>query len=130
MMKTKKKLQKPIDQEINLKYRCSQCNQDHWLSWRQAATINFKVVCDCGEVFKVKRVTDFKINYLKKVLAIEPPKEHHKISNDLLEKATKLLIGYGFTKIEAIELVNKSYEENRVDDYVILVKQTLESIRN
>lgn len=128
-MKTKKKLQKPIDQEVNLRYRCSQCSQDHWLSWRQASTINFKVVCDCGEVFKVKRVSEFRIKYIQKIS--KPSTEiHKKISDDLLEKATKLLIGYGFTKLEALDLVNTSYEVNREDDYVLLVKQILESLRN
>lgn len=64
MNKTKtKKLQKPIESDIHLKYRCRKCGLDHWLSYREASTKNFKVVCSCGSVFKVKRLVDFKLKY-------------------------------------------------------------------
>lgn len=64
MNKTKtKKLQKPIEADIHLKYRCNKCGLDHWLSYREASTKNFKVVCSCGSVFKVKRLVGFKLKY-------------------------------------------------------------------
>lgn len=64
MNKTKtKKLQKPIESDIHLKYRCNKCGLDHWLSYREASTKNFKVVCSCGSVFKVKRLLGFKLRY-------------------------------------------------------------------
>lgn len=131
-MKTKKKLQKPIDQDIHLKYRCPQCSQEHWLAYRQASTINFKVVCDCGEVFKVKRVIGFRLKFNSiKPKPVEPIViETPKISLELLEKSVKLLVGYGFTKTEASDLINTSYINNPVDDFGTLVKQTLESLRN
>lgn len=64
MNKTKtKKLQKPIDADIHLKYRCKKCGMDHWLSFKEASTKDFKVVCGCGVVFKVKRLSGFKFKY-------------------------------------------------------------------
>ena len=126
-MKTKKKLQKPIDQDIHIKYRCPQCSQDHWLSYKEASTINFKIVCDCGEVFKVKRVVGFQLKFKSvKPKLVEIPK----IPVELLEKSVTLLVSYGFTKTEASELINASYINNPVDDFGTLVKQTLESLRN
>lgn len=90
MNKTKtKKLQKPIDADIHLKYRCKKCGMDHWLSFKEASTKDFKVVCGCGVVFKVKRLSGFKFKYKKyivpKVVAtqeqvqstqnVDPPKQ-------------------------------------------------------
>jgi hypothetical protein len=67
MLKRKraKKIQRPIDYDIHLKYRCKSCDQDHWLSYLEASTNNFKVVCDCGTVFKLKRVVGFTLKYQK-----------------------------------------------------------------
>lgn len=130
-MKTKNKLkklsrtQKPIEYDIHLKYPCKQCGQSHWLSFNEASTKNFKIVCDCGLVFGVRRVIGFKLQYKQK--------EHKKsttIPVDLLEKAVKLLVGYGFTNTEAVDLITSSYLKNPNDDFASLVKQTLASIRN
>lgn len=135
-MKTIKKLQKPIDFDIHLKYRCINCSQDHWLSYKEASTKNFKIVCDCGLVFKVKRVSGFKLLYQKKEknTAKKPDPvvidAKVKISSDLLNRAVASLIKYGFTKDEASLLVSDVYVKNPVDDLNILVKQTLESLGN
>lgn len=119
------KNQKPIDTDIHLKYRCKKCAQDHWLSIEEASTKNFKIVCYCGLVFGVRLVKDFRLKY-------EPleTKKSTKIPVDLLEKSVKLLVGYGFTNSEAIELISNSYLQNPNDDFASLVKQTLASIRN
>jgi DNA-directed RNA polymerase subunit RPC12/RpoP len=135
-MQTKKKLQKPIDQDIHLKYRCQKCSQEHWLSYKEASTIQFKIVCDCGEVFRVKRVIGFELKFKNqkskqnKPTADNAVKEPEKTPIDLLEKSVILLVGYGFTKKESIDLINASYTKNPVNDFALLVKQTLENIRN
>jgi hypothetical protein len=119
------KNQKPIEYDIHLKYRCKKCGQDHWLSFNEASTKNFKVVCDCGKVFGVKLVKQFKLKYEQQI-----NKKTTKVPVDLLDKAVKLLVGYGFTNSEAIELISNSYLQNPNDDFASLVKQTLASIRN
>ena len=138
----KNRQQKPIEHDIHLKYRCAKCGQDHWLSYLEASTKQFKIVCYCGTVFVVKRLSGFKLKYFKKPSVIipvvesvsppiiEPPAiEKPKIPVDLLNKSVSLLIGYGFTQTEARELLNSSYEQNPIDDYASLVKQTLKLLR-
>lgn len=125
-MKTKKKNQKPTDYDIHLKYVCKKCGNTHWLSFKETSTKNFKIVCDCGKVFGVKRTKQFQIKYCGN----PKPKEKPKISNDLLNRSIKAFIGYGFTKDEASELLIKSYESNPIEDLFGLVKQTLEYLRS
>ena len=134
--------QKPIEHDIHLKYRCAKCGQDHWLSYLEASTKQFKIACHCGKVFVVKRLSGFKLKYFEKPpviiplvesvspVVIDPPIiEKPKIPVDLLNKSVTLLIGYGFTQAEAKELLNSSYEQNPIDDYASLVKQTLKLLR-
>ena len=133
--------QKPIEHDIHLKYRCAKCGQDHWLSYLEASTKQFKIACHCGKVFVVKRLSGFKLKYFEKPPVIipvvesappvvDPPViEKPKIPVDLLNKSVTLLIGYGFTQTEARELLNSSYEQNPIDDFASLVKQTLKLLR-
>lgn len=65
-MKTKKiKNQKPISLDVHLKYRCPNhnCGYEHWLSLLETQTQNFKIVCECGSVFKPKRINKIKVIY-------------------------------------------------------------------
>ena len=143
--------QKPIEHDIHLKYRCAKCGQDHWLSYLEASTKQFKIACYCGKVFVVKRLSGFKLRYFNKkppvviipvvesvspvvesicpVVIAPPIIEKPKIPVDLLDKSVSLLIGYGFTATEAKELLHTSYEQNPIDDYASLLKQTLSLLR-
>ena len=149
MLKKKVQSQKPIEHDIHLKYKCPTCDQHHWLAFREAKTKNFKVVCDCNTVFKVKRISAFKIKYqlenksfeiekTKKEVAppivvppvvVPPVVAPPQIPLELLNKACKLFITYGFTQKESILLLKSSYEKNPVDDYSALIKNTLELIK-
>ena len=62
-MKTKKKTERPIEIDAHLKYKCpnDSCGYFHWLSLQEAQTKNFKIVCDCGNVFKPKRIKTLEI---------------------------------------------------------------------
>jgi hypothetical protein len=66
MIKNKKKLLKPIDHDVHLKYRCPECSIDHWLSLREAQTSGFIVVCECSNVFKVRTVDKIVVKYKDK----------------------------------------------------------------
>lgn len=125
-----KKNQKPIEYDIHLKYRCpnSNCEQIHWLSLLEAKTKNFKVVCDCGCIFKPKQVSNFKLLYNKQP---KPSKIQHNKSDEtqidqtLLQKTIQILIGYGFTQQEANDLIVKTYSKSPTTDCATLVKNCL-----
>lgn len=78
MKQTKQIIQKPIDIDAHLKYRCPQCGYDYWISLREAKTKDFKIVCDCKTVFKPKRV--------KKVRVL------HFINEEIKAKSSKQLL--------------------------------------
>lgn len=129
-MMTQKKKNKPVEFDIHLKYLCQKCGQDHWLSFKESSTFNFKIVCDCGYTFKVKRTVGFKIKYsttknksTNRKTATSPKQE---IPVDLLNKSAKIVISYGFTMTEAKDLIQKSYASNPVNNVLALVKQSLE----
>lgn len=136
-LKINKKNQKPIEHDIHLKYICKKCGQSHWLSFREASTKNYKIVCDCNNIFKVKRVVGFKLKYdsvkINKPVTTESKpvtKTENSIPKDLLDTVVNSLVKLGFTISEAKSLVAKSYEDCPTNDIGLLVKQTLESLKN
>lgn len=139
-MKTKKINQKPTKIDLHLKYKCpnSDCSYEHWLSLKETQTKNFKVVCDCGTIFKPKRIKTIKICYdepqIKQEVAepkeqqsTEPllEKESIRIPVDILDKGSKILNQYGFTTAESEDLIRKSYEKDPTTDIVLLVKNCI-----
>lgn len=130
--------QKPIEYDIHLNYVCQQCGQNHWLSIDEASTKRFKVVCDCGHIFGVKRVKDFKLLFHKKHIksqqtekkptSVQPKVET--ISDELLAQIIPTLITYGFTQKEAKDMATDSYAKCPQNNAIGLVKQILESLRN
>lgn len=119
------KSQRPTDTDIHLKYICDQCDAVHWLSFQEASTPNFKVVCDnCGNTFKVKTITEFKLRYKKNKQSKE------ELSSTILDKCVETLVGFGFAKTEASELINLTYKKHKTTNIVSLIKLTLESLKN
>lgn len=147
MKNTKTKIQKPVELDAHLRYICKNpnCGYTHWLSLKEAQTKNFKVVCDCGTVFKPKQVLKLKILYKKDTLVdkAEPSKpdegarscfvnlsaipQQAELNLDILNKCVKILVGYGFTKTESEQLIRNSYRNNPTDDWTVLIKNTLAS---
>lgn len=138
MMKTTKiKNQKPISLDVHLKYRCpnNDCGYEHWLSLLETQTKNFKVVCECGTVFRPKQIEKIKVVYdqkKQKEAKKEKPVEKTtpQINNSLINQAAPSLIDLGFTKLEAIDLLSKTYLKLPIDDLSLLIKNTLLEIRN
>lgn len=138
MTKKKLKSQKPIETDVHLKYRCpkSNCGFDHWLSLKECKTKGFKVVCDCGCVFKPKRISKIKIVYVdiqsvpKTKKPPEPEKviEKPKIPVDFKNNCVNLLISYGFTKDESTSLCEKAFEKNPVTSSGLLIKYILQNL--
>lgn len=128
------KNQKPIEIDAHFKYRCpkSSCGYDHWLSLKETQTKNFKIVCDCGYVFRSKQIKKLKIVFCDTEIAPgkETPAviEKPKIPIDLSDGSVRLLVGYGFTKEEASTLVEEAYYRNPVTSGSLLVKYILQNL--
>lgn len=57
-----------------------------------------------------------------------PPVVRPTIPNDLLDKTVKLLLTYGFTQVEAKELIISTYNKVPVNDYAALIRYALQSL--
>jgi hypothetical protein len=99
----------------------------------------FRVVCDCGHTFRVKRVVDFKLIYHSDDNTQSKRKESNKntvviekttIPLDLLDSCIKSLMTYGFTKEESKTLITDTYNRTPITDIKLLIKETLASLRN
>jgi hypothetical protein len=132
MTKKKLKNQKPIEIDAHFKYRCpkSSCGFDHWLSLKESQTKGFKIVCDCGYVFKPKRISKIKIVYADIQPVPQPEKviEKPKIPVDFKNSCVKLLVSYGFTKDESVSLCEKAFEKNPVTSSGLLIKYILQNL--
>lgn len=145
-----KKILKPIEYDIHLKYLCPNpsCCFPHWLSFKEASTKRFKVVCHCGKVFSVKRVNGFNIEYEEQVSkktidspnlgsfkiygdddtlkSVKADAADIETSQDIKQLAIEHLVGYGFSEKEAITMTNQALSENpNIDNSVTLVKHSL-----
>jgi DNA-directed RNA polymerase subunit RPC12/RpoP len=131
----KKTNQKPIEHDVHLKYLCKKCGQIHWLSLKESSTKHFKIVCDCGNIFGVKRTSRIKILYSKvsktsTTTKSPPTSTPQPIPDSLLSQGIGVLLPYGFTKKEASELLEKTYMLHPTQDIASLVKESLSSLRN
>lgn len=133
MKKTKTKNQKPIELDVHLKYQCpnSKCGYCHWLSLVETQTKNFKVVCDCGQVFKPKLIKTLKILYNKTrapVVNSETVVKETTVPLDLYRKCATILTGYGFSESETLSLVTDAYTNNNISDAKLLIKYILQNL--
>jgi len=120
------KNQKPVSVDASFKYICpnESCGYDHWLFLAETQTKNFKVVCECGCIFKPKKIDNIKILYSKK--KTKPKSDNTTTpSADLLNRCCNVLISYGFDKNEAYSLLQITYSKYKIDDPKTLIKQTL-----
>lgn len=130
-MKTKKKTERPIEIDAHLKYKCpnDSCGYFHWLSLQEAQTKNFKIVCDCGNVFKPKRIKTLEIIFeqtaIIKTEQIKPVQQ--KIDFDLIKICVNVLVGYGFTDTESEELLIKCHKQKPDLESADLIKFALQS---
>ena len=131
--KISKKRLKPKEYDVHLKYSCPDCGCDHWLSLLEASTINFKVVCDCGVVFRVKKIIGIKLLYDK---ALKQEKEKTTTpqtidieNNNIAKQAVATIINYGFTSKEAKDLVKNCYDTSKTYSVSDLVKEALKTMR-
>ena len=119
---------KPISLDAQFKYRCTntECESEHWLFLNQVQVKGFKLVCDCGNVYKIRQITNIKTQFSKKNQ--KPTTESEivdEVEPEYLKKAYKILETYGFSNKEAINLVNKVYDLTNQNNPLLLVKDAL-----
>jgi hypothetical protein len=97
----------------------------------QVQVKGFKLVCDCGNIYKIRQITNIKTQYSKKTTK-KPRTESNKSSEivtkvepEYLKKAYKILENYGFSNKEAVDLVNKVYDLTNQNNPLLLVKDAL-----
>lgn len=131
-----KKNQKPIESDVHFKYRCpnKNCSCYHWLSLRECKTKNFRVVCECGNIFRPKQINTIKIVYEKIKSASEKKSQQiteiqiNSVPVDTMEKCVKLLCNYGFTNEEANKMLLIAFQRNPTAEANILVKYVLQNL--
>lgn len=103
----KKKNQKPTEINAYFKYSCSKksCSYQHWISFAEAKTKNFKIVCDCGSIIRPKLIKKIKISYVDSLKKSHSPQ----LDGSIVREYTEVLCGYGFTPDESIKLINIAY---------------------
>lgn len=124
----KMKIEKPTSIDCALLYLCPGCQNKHWIYLIEAQTKNFKIVCDCGTVFKPKQIDKLKIQYQKSTKTVSNKKPNNKVPIDILDQCVKVLVGYGFTKSESVRMIEKSYCSSEDKSIVNLIKIALSSL--
>lgn len=140
--KKKKKIIKnvrPVGIDAHFKYQCPKCKLDYWISYQEAKTSGFKIVCDCGIIFSPKVIAKIVIKHsirINKTDQKQKETEADDASNatsrdlpvDILDKCCKILSGYGFTESESKEMIIKAHEDTDEQDSVLLIKHCLKSL--
>lgn len=125
MKTTKKIIQKPIEIDAHIRYKCPKCDNDFWISLAEARTKNFKIVCDCKTVFQPKRIKKLRIIYSSKQ---QTHVQADQIDHVLKNKCVKALQKYGFEQTEAEDLIIKAYNIYKTQDPLLLIKQAISLI--
>ena len=122
--------QKPIDIDAHFKYMCPRpdCGFFHWLSLKEVQTRNFKVVCDCGTVFKPKQILKIKPIYQKKTHNLQKNKKDIVVPTNIENDCVNTLINYGFTRSESVYLIRKAWDKNQTDSSVALIRYIITNI--
>lgn len=123
---------KPIETDAQFKYKCidPECGSEHWLFLNQVTVKNFKLVCDCGQVYKIKQVGGVRIKYIRKKPLSVNQKSQDPVSQSTnqpehFNKAISILKHYGFDQTEAQDLVKRVYDITQCSDHLLLVKDAL-----
>lgn len=114
--------QKPIEYDISFKYLCENCGASHWLFLREAQTEGFKVVCECNNVFTPATISTVDIIYAND--CSQPTKTD---SVDFSRQSVKTIMAFGYSEIEASDMVNQSLALKTFDNANDLVKYSLKT---
>ena len=125
----------PVEADINLKYKCPSCGSEHWLSYKETKIQDFKVFCEiCENILTPKPVKSITVNFIEQQQKQQEQKQQQKkeeakqTENDLdfISEAENVLIGFGFTKREAKEMIALEYKKTGEKNPAKLVKFSLD----
>ena len=138
----------PFGADITFKYKCpnTECSFEHYVTYKESKTKNFKVVCDiCDTVFTPKQIKSITINYEKPKPTPIPIEEKQKLlstyfrnkpknekqkqeekEKHFIEEAIITLNHFGFSQKEAKELVREEYIKSGESNPAKLVKLCLD----
>lgn len=132
----------PVEADINLKYKCPSCGSEHWLSHKETKIHDFKVFCEiCENILTPKPVKSITVNFIeqqqkqqenkqqqrKEEQKEEEEEEKQTVSDlDFISEAENALIGFGFTKREAKEMIALEYKKTGEKNPAKLVKFSLD----
>jgi Holliday junction resolvasome RuvABC DNA-binding subunit len=130
----KNKILKPIEIQASLRYRCpnEDCGYDHWLFLKEVQTKNFKVVCECGTVFKTKRIKILQTIYDKKQKIKKQMDEIKSVDtmdgSSIVSRAINIMINLGYTRKESSKYIKEEYLKSDTNDVSFLVKKAISKI--
>jgi hypothetical protein len=137
---TKKKIKnlKPVECVADLRYRCTNCGLDHWISLREAKTKNFMIVCDCETLLKVKQIQTINVVYVEDTTLQNPPINIKQASastpivkqtdDKIVSQACAVLSTYGFTRQEALDIATRYTDKESFTDVKTLVSKILSNL--
>lgn len=128
-MKKQMKNQRPIKVDASFRYICPNhsCNLDHWLFLREVQTKNFKVVCDCGTVFRPKRIKKIRIVYAK-TKSLKTTIDTSNTSDTIVDRAVKTMMQFGYKKQESLDAINALKDIDKFNDHIILAKTAISNL--
>jgi Holliday junction resolvasome RuvABC DNA-binding subunit len=93
---------------------------------------NFKVVCECGVVFKTKRIKILKTVY-DKTKKIKNPMDERKScdtvdESPVVSRAINMMTNLGYTSKESSQYVSEAYLQSKTEDASFLVKKAISKI--
>lgn len=116
---------KPIGVDLHLKYICPHCHAVCWLSLKETQIPNYINVCDlCQESFKVKTIEKISLKY-KQSTNHSTKKQIPILDESIKQRTIDSLVNYGFTKSEASDLIQETFDIFKTNDIAILVKESL-----
>lgn len=135
MTTTKLKNQKPIEVDASFKYKCpsESCGNEHWLFLRQAKVKNFKIVCECGTIFKPKQIKNIEVVYsIKESLEkrVDEPVFSDTIDEppEYVSRAINIMVSLGYSKKDAQIHIIQVYKKDKIEDPGLLVKKAVSQI--
>lgn len=124
--------QTPIELDVSFKYICpgTDCNISHWIFLREAKTKNFKIVCECGTVFKPKRIKNIRLIYANQKSIknkIDNQGQSDRISNSdpIVKRAISIMKSLGYSEKESFDSISSACILNNYTDPKILVKTAI-----
>lgn len=116
--------QLPIDADVHFKYNCNDCDDEYWISKKEACTPGFKIVCFCGKVIHVQTLRGIKITYQQSNIRIVDNKPVAAPGPSPVLEAYKTIRNLGYKHKDLHNYLSRWYTEG-VKTKTDLVKQFL-----